>query len=249
MREIVFGNIEQQQVGIDSSGRVDQHEQMRHIEVGHKRSYFLRGIGNTRFERLVSAPQTHTPYIIPGSSGYDFSPLRHTFEHIRCQRTYIFRRIGIEQSLQARFEMLYIPVIDISQCVDKHEFGNEFRQRISSAGIFVKRMYSYIITCQISIVSRDIQRILHQVHASEIFEVIRVGQRYGIFAIGEIFQNSLFIFFGHRLVSYTHTDKITVIIGFETVIVLGKTTVEFIEIGHRRLHIFEAVFEYHRHIE
>ena len=110
-------------------------------------------------------------------------------------------------------------------------------------------MHPGVLSGPIGIVGSDVERILNQIHATQVVEVVGVGQRQGILTVGEECQYTLLVPFGHGLIADAHTYQVTVVIGFEAVIVLGEPTVELVEVGHGGFHVFEFVFENHRHIE
>ena len=137
--------------------------------------------------------------------------------------------------------MVVVFLCNVGERVDKHEFGHDFRERVSTHHLGIGFVYLGIAVVEVGIVGSLVHSLLIFLHALEIFEIVGVLHSEPVFRVGKIAEDELSILFGIGRLAHAHVHEVHIVVGVEAVDVVGVFAVEAVELRNRSREILKFV--------
>ena len=207
----VISRHSKQLILIHRSGRIHQDHAIRSIRLGSKRTGRIGGRQTSVFTQTETQVPGHTGYI----ALHQGTATKDSLQHFTGQLRHIGCRIFLHQSLQCSLETFCITRLYVSQRIQEHKLRHQSCQRIFGTDIAEIPAYANRIACQITIISRFVDRILHGIHPAYIIFIIRIGNGNRIILVRESIDHLCLVFRSQSRVPRAESHQIHLIIAVQ----------------------------------
>ncbi len=236
----------EQQVAAHRVGGIEQHKHLRLVLVFLERCELgLEAVGRDAVAAQARAPQ-HAARI--AAAALDFATSVQVLHDATGHRRDVGLRIALQHVLDGALELVVVFAGDITQGVDEHELGHDGRQRIALGHLAIDGMHRGVVIVQVSIIGLLVERLLHGEHRLEVVDVVRVLQCGTLLAVGKVREDELAIRFALFVITQPLIHEVHVVVGVETVLVVGIATQQFLKLVGRGIKVLEFVLEDDTHV-